>query len=231
MLILGLDATSVTASVAVADIDEGIVKKYSVFTVKTELKHSENLMQMIDNALKQYGADIKDVELFAVTSGPGSFTGVRIGVTTVKGMAFANNIPCADISSLEAVAYSQSTRDVICPLMDARRGQFYYALFQWNNGTLERITEDLADSAENISLLLNSYENAVVCGDGAYVFKNLYSGNCNLFYAKDSVREQNALAVALCGYEKYKTGAAIACERLNPVYLRPSQAERTLKEN
>ncbi len=231
MLIFGLDTTSVTASASVAEIENGRAIKYSLFTVKTELKHSENIMLMIDEALKLYGVSIDDVDLFAVTTGPGSFTGVRIGVTTVKGLAFAKNKPCVDVSSLEAVAYNQSTDSLICPLMDARREQFYYALFKWEDDALVRLCEDTADSAESITKKIDSYKKAVICGDGSDVFKGLYNGTCNLFYARDSVREQNALAVALCGYEKYMNNKKISCGELNPVYLRPSQAERTSKEN
>ncbi len=230
MLILGLDTTSVTASVALADIENGRAIKYSVFSVKTEMKHSEHIMLMIDEALKLYGADISDVELFAVTNAPGSFTGVRIGVTTIKGLSFASGKPCVAVSSLEAVAYNQSTETVICPMMDARRNQFYYAFFKWENDSLVRLCDDSADSYETVADLIDKYKNVVVCGDGTDVFKNLYDGKSNIFYAKDSVREQNALAVALCGYEKYKNNNTLSCGDLNPLYLRPSQAERTKKE-
>lgn len=229
MLILGLDTTSVTASVSVADVENGKVLKYSLFTAKTELKHSEHIMLMLHEALKIFGADIKDVDLFSVSTGPGSFTGVRIGVTTVKGLAFAENKPCVDISSLEAVAYNQSSFSVICPLMDARRNQFYYSLFKWNGDELERLCEDRADSSVNIENVLKEYDEVVVCGDGTEVFRELYNGDTKIFYAKDSVREQNALSVALCGYKKYINAKTITCGELNPVYLRPSQAERNAK--
>ena len=230
MLILGLDTTSVTASVSVADIEKGKVKKYSLFTVKTAMKHSENIMLMLDSALKMYGADISDIEAYAVTSGPGSFTGVRIGVTTVKGLAFPENKPCIDVSSLEAVAYNQTTSSIICVLMDARRNQFYYSFFKWENEKLIRLTEDSADSADVIIDKICQYGNVVICGDGAEVFKQLYLEKDNLIYAKDSVREQNALSVALCGYEKYINNEYICCSELNPVYLRPSQAERNAEK-
>jgi tRNA threonylcarbamoyladenosine biosynthesis protein TsaB len=229
MLILSLDTTSVTASVSLAEINEGRVLKYSLFTVKTELKHSENIMLMLDQVIKLYGADVDDIDLYAVTTGPGSFTGVRIGVTTIKGMAFAKNKPCVDVSSLQAVAFNQSTNSVICPLMDARRNQFYYSLFKWEDDSLVRLCDDSADSGENIEKVLDAYDNVVICGDGADVFKKSYSGKSKIFYAKDSVREQNALAVALCGYEKYINNKTISCGDLNPVYLRPSQAERNAK--
>jgi tRNA threonylcarbamoyladenosine biosynthesis protein TsaB len=229
MLILGMDTTSVTASVAVADVDQGKVKKYSLFTVKTEMKHSENIMTMLDSALKMYGGDISQVEAFAVTSGPGSFTGVRIGVTTVKGLAFSTQKTCVDVSSLEAVAYNQNTDSTICVLMDARRNQFYYAFFRWDDDKLIRLTPDSADSAEIISEKLSQYDKVVVCGDGSYVFKELYSGNKKILYAKDTVREQNALSVVMCGYDKIQNGNTISCASLSPTYLRPSQAERNSK--
>lgn len=229
MLILGLDTTSVTASVAIAQVEEGKALKYSLFTVKTELKHSENIMVMLDDALKLFGADIDDVDLYAVTTGPGSFTGVRIGVTTVKGLAFAKNKPCVEVSSLEAVAYNQSTFSIICPLMDARRNQFYYSLFKWENESLVRLCEDSADFFENVMKKIKPYGEVVICGDGTEVFKKLCGDTVKLFFAKDSVREQNALAVVMCGYKEYINNKNITSGELKPVYLRPSQAERNAK--
>ena len=104
MLILGIDSTAVTASVALADIENGEVQRYSVFTAKNKMTHSENLLPMIDHVLTVYGASASDLELLAVNAGPGSFTGVRIGVATVKGLAFAKSLPCASVSTLASLA-------------------------------------------------------------------------------------------------------------------------------
>ncbi|MBR5278054.1 MAG: tRNA (adenosine(37)-N6)-threonylcarbamoyltransferase complex dimerization subunit type 1 TsaB, partial [Clostridia bacterium] len=145
MLIAALDSTAVTASAAIAEINDGKLSTYGVFTVKNKLTHSEILLPLLENALKQYGADIQDVDLFAVSAGPGSFTGVRIGAATVKGLAFAQKKPCVGVSPLEAMAQNVG-RGYVCPVMDARRDQFYTALFK--DG--KRITEDAALSTAEI---------------------------------------------------------------------------------
>ena len=131
MIILGVDTTAVIGSVAVCEIENKELKSHVVFTVKNKLTHSETLLPMIDGALKTYGIDIDKVDKFAVSVGPGSFTGVRIGVSTVKGLATKDNKPCAAVSTLEALCNSHKDFDgVICAVMDARRGQFYTALFK-----------------------------------------------------------------------------------------------------
>ena len=118
MLILGIDSTAVTASVALADIKDGEVQKYSVFTAKNKMTHSENLLPMIDHVLTVYGAKADDLDLLAVNAGPGSFTGVRIGVATVKGLAFAKGLPCAPVSTLESLAQNlDGVPGIVCPLM------------------------------------------------------------------------------------------------------------------
>ena len=104
MLILGMDSTAVTASVALAEVKDGALISHSVFTVKNKMTHSENLMPMVDHILQVYGAKVSDLELLAVNAGPGSFTGVRIGVATVKGLAFPNGLPCASVSTLDSLA-------------------------------------------------------------------------------------------------------------------------------
>lgn len=221
MLIAALDSTAVTASAAVAEITDGKLGTYSVFTVKNKLTHSEILLPLLENALKQYGASIGDVDLFAVSAGPGSFTGVRIGAATVKGLAFAENKPCAAVSPLSAMARNVGL-GYVCPVMDARRDQFYTALFK--DGI--RLTEDDALSGEEIAEKLKGLDRVVICGDGRNRFLELYGDRGNLFPAPDTASDQNALAVALCGYDIFAAGKAVNPEALQPVYLRMPQAER-----
>ncbi|PKM61504.1 MAG: tRNA (adenosine(37)-N6)-threonylcarbamoyltransferase complex dimerization subunit type 1 TsaB, partial [Firmicutes bacterium HGW-Firmicutes-21] len=131
MLVLGMDTTAVIASVAVAEIDD-YIKTYSLFSLKNRLTHSENLMPMVEQVIELFGVKPSELALLAVSVGPGSFTGVRIGVSTVKGLSFASGggIPCVAVSTLEALAENLSQHTgIICPLMDARRQQFYNALF------------------------------------------------------------------------------------------------------
>lgn len=221
MLIAALDSTAVTASAAVAEINDGRLGTFSLFTVKNKLTHSEILLPLLENALKQYGADIKDVDLFAVSAGPGSFTGVRIGASTVKGLAFAENKPCVGVSALSALARNIG-RGYVCPVMDARRDQFYTALFK--DG--ERITEDAALSAEEILAQIKDLPNVTVCGDGAHKFIELCGNPDNLFPASGAGCDQNALSVALCGYDMFESGLAVSAKELKPIYLRMPQAER-----
>lgn len=220
MLILGVDSTAVTASVAIAEVKEGELISHSLFTVKNKMTHSENLMPMIHHALQVYGAQVSDLELLAVNAGPGSFTGVRIGVATVKGLAFPKSLPCAPVSTLDSLAQNlEGVPGTVCALMDARRNQFYYAIFE--NGL--RLTPDSCGSAEEIAEQLAG-KNVTLCGDGALVF----ASHCHGGYAVANpvIREQNALSVALCGYRMYKEGKAVSGKELRPVYLRVPQAER-----
>ncbi len=221
MLIAALDSTAVTASAAIAEINDGKLGTFSLFTVKNKLTHSEILLPLLENALKQYGADVKDIDLFAVSAGPGSFTGVRIGAATVKGLAFADNKPCASVSALEAMAKNVG-RGYVCPVMDARRDQFYTALFK--DG--KRITEDSAKSVNEILEMLNGLDEVVICGDGRDKFLSLCGDRDNLFPASEVSSDQNALSVALLGYDIYASGGAVPPERLTPIYLRMPQAER-----
>ncbi len=224
MLILALDTTAVATSVAVAEIDGGIVKTYSAFTSKNKLTHSEKLMPMIDSVLRIFGKKIEDIELIAVNAGPGSFTGVRIGVATVKGLADGLNIPCVSVSTLDSLyANLEGVKGVICPVMDARREQFYNALYK--NG--KKIKGDRAVSADELTAELDGLAGDVtVCGDGAYVFASLYKGTKKLKMAPAAAIDQNALSTAVCGYKAYTEGKAVSAADLKPIYLRMSQAER-----
>lgn len=225
MLVLGIDTTAVTASVAIAEIDEK-VQTYSLFSVKNRLTHSENLMPMIKQAVEIYGAKPSDLSLIAVSAGPGSFTGVRIGVSTVKGLAFASEgkVPCAAISALEALAENLSHQNgIVCPLMDARRQQFYNALFQNN----KRLCEDrLICANELIQELEKLDDNITLCGDGANLFASISKEKNNIKIASSASIDQNALSVAICGYRALKENRIISAKELKPIYLRASQAER-----
>jgi len=222
MLVAAFDSTAVTASVAVAQADEnGNLGTYALFTVKNKLTHSETLLPMFVSALKTYGADVRDVDLYAVSAGPGSFTGVRIGVATVKGLATPYGTPCAGVSAPEAIAANVCGK-YVCPLMDARRGQFYTALFK--DGV--RIAPDSASAAEDIYAALPKGEQVILCGDGAALFKSFYPGDDLLTLAPAAGIDQNALSVAVCGIKIYKNGGATDAAGLKPVYLRVPQAER-----
>ena len=167
---------------------------YALTTSKNGLTHSETLLPIADGVLRLLGKQMDEVGLFAVSAGPGSFTGVRIGVSLVKGLAFAGGTPCAAVSPLEALAKAhEAFPGVVCAVMDARRGQYYNALFQ--NG--ERLCSDRAIDTDALLAELGSGP-VLVCGDGAALLCERARRE-NLRLAPESSREQNALSVALCG--------------------------------
>lgn len=187
--------------------------------------HSQRVMPMVDTALQMSDMTAADMDVFGAVVGPGSFTGVRIGVSLVKGLAFAGGTPCAAVSPLEALAKAhEAFPGVVCAVMDARRGQYYNALFQ--NG--ERLCSDRAIDTDALLAELGSGP-VLVCGDGAALLCERARRE-NLRLAPESSREQNALSVALCGYRRWSLGYAVTPDALSPVYLRKPQAEREREE-
>lgn len=218
-MLLSLDSSAVTASVALTDGDRVIKSEF----VNSGLTHSETLLPMVKRVMGDN--EFSSLDAVAITAGPGSFTGVRIGVATVKGIAFAGDIPCYGVSTLEAIAYNFVDENcVICAVMDARRMQFYNAIFKVENGVVSRFTPDRAISIDDLREELKQYDSVIIAGDGAALCsQNIALDNCKI--AADDKIYQNALSVAKC----VKNKKAIAPSALMPVYLRQSQAERELK--
>ena len=218
-MLLSMDSSAVTASVALTDGDEIIKSEF----VNSGLTHSETLLPMITRVME--GRKYSELDGIAITAGPGSFTGVRIGVATVKGLAFNDDIPCYSVSTLEAIAYNFVDKNaVVCAVMDARRMQFYNALFKVQNGKVERLCDDRAISIEDLRNELKQYDKVIIAGDGAKLcFQNIELENCTL--ADEDRIYQNAVGVAKAAQNKN----AISPKTLMPVYLRQSQAERELK--
>lgn len=219
MLLLSVDSSAVTASAALTDGDKIIKSEF----INNGLTHSETLLPLIESAMQDHS--YSELGAIAVTAGPGSFTGVRIGVATVKGLAFPNNVECISVSTLEAIAYNfVGENAVICAVMDARRMQFYNALFKAESGKITRICDDRAISANDLSRELVQYKRVIIAGDGAKLFFNSINlNNCEL--APEDKIYQNGIGVAFAARYKEK----IPASALMPVYLRPSQAERELK--
>lgn len=219
MLLLSVESSAVTASAALTDGGTVIKSEF----INNGLTHSETLLPLIKSAMN--GHDYSSLDAVAVTAGPGSFTGVRIGVATVKGIAFPYDLPCIDVSTLEAIAYNFTDENaVICAVMDARRMQFYNALFRAENGRITRLCADRAVSAEKLQNELSAFESVIIAGDGAKLFHSSFAApNCAL--AAENRLYQNAVGVSAAAQNKEKLPAA----ELVPFYLRPSQAERELK--
>jgi len=225
MLILAFESSAKAASAALVR-DGQLISQYSQCS---GLTHSRTLLPMGEDMLKNAELTLKDVDLLAVAHGPGSFTGVRIGVSMVKGLAWAGQIPCVGVSTLEAMAWhGLAAGGLVCPVMDARRSQVYNALFEIRDGRPERLTEDrpiaLADLAEELRALDRT---AFLVGDGAELALRYFSEQglkCAL--APDNLRMQSAWGVAMAAQDKTPGNA----DSLLPVYLRLSQAERERQE-
>ncbi|MBR1762078.1 MAG: tRNA (adenosine(37)-N6)-threonylcarbamoyltransferase complex dimerization subunit type 1 TsaB [Eubacterium sp.] len=219
MLILSIDSSAQTASAALTEGEKVIKSEF----INAGLTHSETLLPMIKRVMQ--GKDISTLDAIAITAGPGSFTGVRIGVATAKGLAFKNDIPCISVSTLEAIAYNFISEDcIVCAVMDARRMQFYNALFEIKDGKCNRLCEDRAISIEELREEIRTYDKVVVAGDGAKLcYENIKLDNVCL--ADEEKLYQNAVSIAKAAQSKEKIPAA----KLLPIYLRQSQAERELK--
>ena len=221
MLILAFESSARPASVALLR-DGSLLSQYSQCSALT---HSRTLLPMAEDMLKTAERTIGDVDLFAVAHGPGSFTGVRIGVSTVKGLAWAANKPCVGVSTLEAMAWhGLAAGGVVCPVMDARRGQVYNALFEIRNGKPVRLCGDRPIALEELAPQLRELESpAFLVGDGAAITaKYLETVGIPFRMAPENLRWQSAWGVAMAASER-EPGTA---DSLLPVYLRLSQAER-----
>lgn len=227
MKILAVDSSAKSASAAVTQDEKLVAESF----VNVGLTHSETLMPMIYSVLKNAGTDIKDIDAFCVTVGPGSFTGIRIGISAVKGLAQPRNKPCFGISTLDAMAYnSEDFNGIICCVMDARCSQVYNALYKCSGKLIKRLTPDVAISLEELYNILKEFnDNILLTGDGAQIsFSYLKDRLANVYLACEQTRFQRAYG-AVSAALKLQAEPCGAAE-LNPVYLRPSQAERELKK-
>lgn len=223
MKILALDSTADVGSVAICEDNRLIAE----ITVNTGNTHSETLLPSVEAALKLSGLSINDIDLFACSTGPGSFTGVRIGVATIKGIAYGKKKPCVSVSTLDALARGLSGYNgTICPVMNARRSQVYNALFECRNGEIKRLCPDRAISIAELDEELSATDDDIyLCGDGYSITEK---GFVKTKIKKVPYRQRlaSAYGVALCAYDKYEKGETLSDGQLVPIYLRPSQAER-----
>lgn len=223
MKILAVDTSARSASAAL--VENGEIK--GEFFINTMLTHSETLMPMVDAVMKSTRCELNEIDCFAVTTGPGSFTGLRIGIAAVKGMAYALGKPCASVSTLEAMAHNFRRLDAIaCCVMDARCDQVYNALFDVSGELPKRLCEDRALTINELYGELSSRNRRVILvGDGA---KLCYSKMRGVEIAPENVRYQRASSAALAAEMIVSGGKAIQPDRLTPRYLRLPQAQREL---
>lgn len=226
MLIFGIDTCCMAATAAL--MSEDVLVAQTVINHKKT--HSQKMMPQIEDMFKAAELMPSDVDAFAAAVGPGSFTGVRIGVATAKAMAQAYKKPCIAVSTLEALAFSSYFFDgLVSPILDARRGQVYNAVFKGTNEGMKRLTDDRALSLEDLlAELEQSGENILFMGDGVAVHReqiNLTLGE-KAFFAPKTTRLNLAGAVAEIGLEKLKNGDVVGYSELVPQYVRLSQAEQ-----
>lgn len=230
MKILGIDSSGMVAGVAIVQ-DDITVAEYTVNYKKT---HSETLLPMLDEIVTMTGTDLNEIDAIAIAAGPGSFTGLRIGSATAKGLAMAIEKPIISVPTCHALAFNMwGTDKIICPIMDARRNQVYTGIYMIKDGELDILMDQ---SAMDISELIEKLEEisceVVFLGDGVPVFREKIDNDLSLAheYAPAHMNRQRAASVATLGLVMYKNGIYEEADLHSPIYLRKSQAEREREE-
>lgn len=230
MKILGLDSSGIVASVAIVE-DDVLIAEYTVNYKKT---HSQTLLPMLDEIAKMTELDLNSIDAIAVAAGPGSFTGLRIGSATAKGLGLALKKPLIAIPTVEGLAYNlYDMSGLICPIMDARRKQVYTGIYRFTDHQLKVVEDQMAVPMETVIEKLNQYGEAVTfLGDGVPVFHELIAEKMTVPYsfAPAHVNKQRAAAVAALGEIYYRQGKTETAMEHVPDYLRVSQAERERAE-
>lgn len=230
MKVLALDSSGLVASVAVVE-DDNLLGEYTINYKKT---HSQTLLPMLDEVAKMIELDLKTVDVIAVSAGPGSFTGLRIGSATAKGLALALDKKIVSVPTVDALAYNMWGSDaVVCPLMDARRNQTYTGLYEFVDGKMETIKAQCVVMLDEIVEIINALGKKVIfLGDGVPAFKEYLEANIKVphMYAPASMNKQRAASVACLGASLADQGMAEDAKDHKPEYLRVSQAERERQE-
>lgn len=236
MKILSIDTASNICGVSILE-DNKLICNLDTDTGRT---HSENLMPMIEQAFKKTNLSLKNIDLITCDIGPGSFTGIRIGVATTKAFNDSLNIPCVGISSLEALAYNLKDNikqnEIICSIIDCKNNNCYFALYEKKNNILENLLEPQAESVEACLSILKNYcedtlENPSIyfVGDGSAIYKNLIQETfSDAKFATTDLNNLNSYYLGIAGLEHFKSGSI--SEEVLPLYLKKPQAQRLLEE-
>lgn len=227
MKIMAFDSSGNVASVAMLE-DDTLLAEYTVNYKKT---HSQTLMGMMDEIVKMTECDLSELAAIAVAKGPGSFTGLRIGSATVKGLAMALDIPVVGIPTMEAMAYNIWGSDAyICPMMDARREQVYTGIYQFDaDGEMTEIKQQCAVAVEEIIAELNALDGrCILLGDGVPPYMDIIKSRLTLPYtiAPANMNRQRAASIGVAAFKYISQGKTESATEHAPVYLRVSQAER-----
>ena len=232
MKILALDSSGLVASVALLENDNLVAE----FTVNNKKTHSQTLLPMLDEVVNAAGIELDAVDAIAIAAGPGSFTGLRIGAATVKGLSLALDKPVVPVPTLEGLAYNFWGSDrLICPIMDARRNQVYTGIYQMDGDKLQVLEAQMAVEIDELAKKLCTYGKPVIfLGDGVPVHKDRLEKelmtNYDIAFAPAHMNQQRAAAVGMLGIQYYKEGKTETAMEHKPDYLRVSQAEREREE-
>lgn len=230
MKILALDSSGLVASVAVIEDDEMIAE----YTVNYKKTHSQTLLPMIDEMVKMINLDMATIDAIAVMAGPGSFTGLRIGAASAKGLGLALDKPLIAVPTLEALAYNLYGVDMlICPLMDARRNQVYTGIYYFEGVELKTLKDQCAEDIEATIGYLNKQGRPVIfLGDGVPVYRDIIKerAQCKYSFAPAHLNRQRAGALGTLAIIYHEQGKDISADEYRPDYLRLSQAERERAE-
>lgn len=230
MRILGLDSSGLVASVALVE-DDNMLAEYTVNYKKT---HSQTLLPMLDEIAKMIELDLKTIDAIAIAGGPGSFTGLRIGSATAKGLGLALHKPLVQVPTVDGLAYNLfGCQNIVCPLMDARRNQTYTGLYEFDENGMHVLESQCAVGIDEIIEKVNELGRSVTfLGDGVSVFRGFIEENCKVpfSFAPAHMNKQRAGAIAALGEIYYKAGKIQTAEEHKPDYLRLSQAERERME-
>ncbi len=227
MKILAVDTAAKTVSAALGDGEKVLSSVYA----DTGLTHSQTLLPLIDFCLKSANTKVDEIDAFAVCTGPGSFTGVRIGAAAIKGLARGQNKPCIELSTLEELAHHLRQTDCTCmAAMDARCNQVYCALFEIKDGEVIRLTDDMALMISETEKYLEGRENIIFVGDGAGACAEYYKDKMPVKAADEVLLKENAVFALKIAEEKYRKGETVNSAELMPSYLRLPQAERELRK-
>lgn len=230
MKILGLDSSGLVASVALVE-DDTLVAEYTTNYKKT---HSQTLLPMLDEIRKMLELDLTTIDAIAVAAGPGSFTGLRIGSATAKGLGLALDRPIVPVPTVDALAYQLWGTDCyVCPMMDARRNQVYTGIYRFADDGLETVLPQCAIGIDEAINAVNEKDHKVIfTGDGVPVFTEYIQQNCCVPYvfAPAHRNRQSAASVAVLGMQYYKEGRYVSAAEHAPEYLRVSHAERERME-
>ena len=236
MRILAIDSSGLVATVAVVEEENEISKTIAEYTINYKKTHSQTLLPMLDEIVKMTDMNLDTIDAIAVAGGPGSFTGLRIGSATAKGLGLALKKPLIHIPTVDGPAYNLCYTDrIICPIMDARRNQVYTGIYQMDGDKLQVLEAQMAVEIDELAKKLCTYGKPVIfLGDGVPVHKDRLEKelmtNYDIAFAPAHMNQQRAAAVGMLGIQYYKEGKTETAMEHKPDYLRVSQAEREREE-